>query len=188
MFCYEYAARIKKGGTSATAAAIAAGVPRASASSMASKWLSKGNIRSTIKKIIDKHFLKLECRVADVAHELAKIGYSNIDDFVNWTDSGVTLKSKEEIGDRGAAIREIRIAKRTFKDDSEEVVTTLRLHDKVKSLEILKNINDMDHKNYDNNDDIEELISTDAEDIQSQDAEELTGNYSKLLASIRARK
>ncbi len=188
-FCYEYLARHGNG----QAAAESAGCPPKNARIQAAKWLTNTNIRSEIAKIAKSHYKKMDCKISEVIRELAIIGYARMDDFVEWDENGtVLMKTREEIGEKTAAIKELKITRRTTKsksnpeDVTEEVETTLRLHDKVKPLEVLKSV--LIDKNDEPDDEAERVVLNLHADIQSANASDLARRYSALLGEIRGSK
>lgn len=190
VFCYEYIARHGNG----QAAAEAAGCPPKNARITATKWLTNSNIQNEISRLAKIHYKKMDCKISEVIRELAIIGYARMDDFVEWDENGhVSMKSRDEMGEKTAAIKEIKITKRTVTSKAdpdnvtEETETTLKLHDKVKPLEVLKSVL------IDKNDEPEDpaanvTLNLNANDLQSENASDLARRYSSLLGEIRGGK
>jgi len=190
VFCYEYIARHGNG----QAAAEAAGCPPKNARVQAYKWLTIPYIQKEISRLAKVHYKKMDCKISEVIRELAIIGYARMDDFIKWNENGqVSMKSRDEMGEKTAAIKEIKITKRTVtlsKSDPDSVVeeteTTLKLHDKVKPLEILKSV--LIDKNDEPDDPAANVVLNLNGDLQSSNASDLARRYSALLGEIRGGK
>jgi len=140
-FCYEYVAN-NFNGTKAHLA-VYKGKSENAAGVEANKRLKKPKVKALIKKLTEKHLTKLSYTANDVLKELSKNAFSDIKDFVSWSkDSGVIIKNTEELGEFTSCIREIKIDAREIMEDGKptgikDYKIDLKLHDKVKSLELL---------------------------------------------------
>ena len=134
-FCNEYIIDLN-----ATQAAIRAGYSKKSAKSKGSQLLTKINLQRKIQKLKFKRSDRTEIKADDVVLELAKVAFSNIEDYLIVDEDGETrLKSFEDI-DRNvlAAIESIKISTTKNKDDSREYTTTqFKLCSKLNALEQL---------------------------------------------------
>jgi phage terminase small subunit len=98
----------------------------------ASKLLSNPSISIEVerrkKEILDKEKITTE----KILHELANLGFSNIQDYLLYTEHGKVRfkKSRSLTRDQAAAIASVKVNK---KDGSIE----LKFHDKVEALELL---------------------------------------------------
>lgn len=134
-FCEEYLVDLN-----ATQAAIRAGYSKKTARIKGCQLLTKVNIQAEIQRLKDKRSQRTEITADNVVLELAKIAFSNIEDFLEVLENGeVTLKTFEFIErEKLAAIESIKISTTTNKDDSREYTTTqFKLHSKLNALEQL---------------------------------------------------
>ena len=119
--------------TNATQAAIRAGYSKKTAQQMGSENLLKPVIAAEIQTEMDKRSERTEITADRVLEEIAKMAFANIEDFVDWTNGTITVKSSSGLTKRQtAAVSEI----------SESVSATggtvkIKLHDKKGSLELL---------------------------------------------------
>lgn len=136
MFVKEYLVDLN-----ATQAAIRAGYSEKTAEVIGHENLRKPNIASAIKKAMDERSERTEITQDRVLQELAKIGFSNINDFLSFrTERGVVaydgdapvfgyqdvieLKPSDEVD--GAVISEVRHTRDGI---------AFKLHDKVAALD-----------------------------------------------------
>lgn len=125
-FCEEYMKELN-----GTQAAISAGYSSKTAHVIATENLNKPYIKEYISS------LQLKLREATlitaemVINELAKVGFSNVQDFVNGGNS--ILELKHLAANKTAAVSGV---KTTIKNDG-DVVTEIKLYDKVSALEKL---------------------------------------------------
>ncbi|HBZ6635238.1 terminase small subunit [Clostridium botulinum] len=127
LFCNEYLIDLN-----ATQAAIRAGYSESSAKEIGSINLTKVNIKEYIEKRMGKREIRTEITQDKVLNELAKIGFANIDDYVEveldeYEDKVVKIKATKDIpDDKIAAISSIKQGANGIE---------VKLHDKVKALE-----------------------------------------------------
>lgn len=126
LFCFEYLVDL-----SATQAAIRAGYSKRSAASIGEENLRKPEIRAFIAVALREREKRIEIRGDQVVQELAAIAFSRITDFVDiqkgrlvWHDSIDLHTSK--------AVLEIY-----ERETSRGVQKRIRLHDKLRALELL---------------------------------------------------
>lgn len=125
-FCEEYVIDLN-----ATQAAIRAGYSENTAIAQASRLLANVNISAYITELQDKMREKIGITAENVINELAKIGFSNIQDFVNGGNSILELKHLDR--DKVAAVSGIETEVTEFNG----VITTktkLKFHSKVAAL------------------------------------------------------
>src|ERR1035438_14687 len=79
-FCNEYVIELN-----ATNAAIKAGYSEDSARSTASHLLDDPDVAAYIRRLQENKFLKLRLTAADALAELARIGFAEMEDFVEQT-------------------------------------------------------------------------------------------------------
>lgn len=105
LFVLEYAID-----QNATQAAIRAGYSEKTAYSQGQRLLKKVEISEAIAKNTEKRAEKLEITADNVAKELAKIGFANMEDYIRLTDDGDAYVNLSELTrDQAAAISEITI-------------------------------------------------------------------------------
>lgn len=134
-FCEEYLIDLN-----ATQAALRAGYCAKTANPQGSQNLAKLSIQTEIAKRMTERSERTQIKADDVVLELAKVAFSNIEDFLEVLEGGdVTLKAFEAIErEKLAAIESIKISSTTNKDDSREYTTTqFKLHSKLNALEQL---------------------------------------------------
>lgn len=86
----------------ATQAAIRAGYSRPSARITASKLLTKANVQAALAEAFDARIERTEITADRVLQEYARLGLSDMRQFVSWGPDGVSWKHSEEL-DEGAA-------------------------------------------------------------------------------------
>ena len=70
----------------------------------------------------------------DVVNELRRCGFANIKKYAKWDDDGMTLEPSEELDDEdSAAVASVT----SRKNQLGESTVSFKMHDKVKSLELL---------------------------------------------------
>jgi phage terminase small subunit len=138
VFCLKYIKELN-----GTKAAIEAGYSQKTARKIASENLTKPDIVAEIQRLNKKRFEKLEGEGQKVITELAKIGFSDIRNYLAVDDGGtVTMKNLQKMHNTGAisSIKEKRVI-REAKGDSEDIVLDdtleVKLWDKNKALENL---------------------------------------------------
>ena len=134
-FCEEYIIDLN-----ATQAALRAGYCAKTVNPQGSQNLAKLSIQQEIKRLKAERSERTQVKADDVVLELAKVAFSNIEDYLTVDEDGETrLKSFEDI-ERNvlAAIESIKISTTKNKDDSREYTTTqFKLHSKLNALEQL---------------------------------------------------
>jgi len=131
-FCQEYLIDLN-----ATQAAIRAGYCKKNARQIGSENLTKLDIQQEIQKLMDKRAEKTEITAEKVLKELAKIGFADITDFVEFgpqqpgtendnADHFIKIKSSAEVD--GSLIGEVRETRSGL---------VFKLHDKTKALELI---------------------------------------------------
>ena len=126
-------------------AAIRAGYSEVSSSSTASELLTYPKVQAAIQKEIQKRNKRIEVTQDRVVEELAKIGFSDIKDVVEWDGDSTRIKDSSEVD--GTIIAEITDIE-TFiksipggkgKEPKQMLNRTkkVKLHDKMKALELL---------------------------------------------------
>ena len=118
---------------------------QASATSAASRLLSKVNIQKAIKELMFHEEQKLaddyEVSKDRIRRELALVGFSNMRKLARWEENKVTLIDSEEMDDDQAApIKSIKYSQSSssgMNGDSSSESFTFSTHDKVKALELL---------------------------------------------------
>jgi len=138
LFCKEYLIDLN-----ATQAAIRAGYSEKTAREIARKMLTKVDIETRIQKLIEERSKRTEITSDNVLKELAKIGFADIKDFLEYK----TEKTKVRLDDLGKQIIDYKII--IDAKDSSEIDGTLvnevsiskdgtfkfKLHDKLSALE-----------------------------------------------------
>lgn len=128
-FCNEYLIDLN-----ATQAAIRAGYSVDSAKVIGCENLTKPNVAAYLEKRMSKREVRTEITQDKVLNELAKIGFANIEDYVEvdqdqYDDKIVRIKSTKDIPeDKKAAISSIKQGANGIE---------VKLHDKVRALENL---------------------------------------------------
>lgn len=132
-FCEEYIVDLN-----ATQAALRAGYKCPNVKGC--QTLVKVNVQNEIARLKAKRSRRTQITADNVVIELAKIAFSNIEDYLTVDEDGETrLKSFEGIeGATLAAIESIKISTTKNKNDSREYTTTqFKLHSKLNALEQL---------------------------------------------------
>lgn len=95
--------------------------------------LDKGKIRARIQELQDRHLKRHDITVDGIIAEYAKIGFSNIKNYVKWTPYSLTLIESESIPDeQSSCIQEIT---QTVTKDGGSI--KFKLHDKKGALDSL---------------------------------------------------
>lgn len=118
----------------ATQAAIRAGYSKKTAYSIGQRLLKHVEVAKAIKKAKEDREKRLEVTAERISEELAKIGYSNVKDFVKFDADGVvTITDSEDLTpDQAACIAEV-VQSETDKGCNFK----FKLHDKLKALELM---------------------------------------------------
>lgn len=123
IFCKEYIVDFN-----ATQAAIRAGYSKKTAGSIGQENLTKPEIQEEIKKLIEERSNRTEITADRVLQELAKIGFSDILDFVEVSSTGITFNEIPE--DKGGVISEV-----SSSDTKYGTNIKIKLHDKLNALD-----------------------------------------------------
>lgn len=116
-----------------TQAAIRAGYAKKNADVQAVRLLGNVRIKEYLQVKQDKLKEKTEVTQEMIINELKKIGFSDMRNFSAWGSSGVRLEASSELSDGDAACV-AEVSETTTKDGGS---IKFKLHDKVKSLELL---------------------------------------------------
>lgn len=102
----------------------------------ATRLLKDPRVQRELRKAMREREKRTNISADQVLRELARLGYSDIRDLVEWDETGrMRVKPSAKLPKRIArAIKEI---KQTFSLSTGNVTTTVKLHDKVKPLELL---------------------------------------------------
>lgn len=127
----------------AAQAAIRAGYSAKTASRIGPNLLGKPNVAAAIQIEKDKRSKRTEITADMVLKELAKIGFCNLDDFLEISDTGTPLIDFSRADrDKMAALSEVT-QDTYFEGGGEEAKevkkTKIKLQDKVKSLQLIGN-------------------------------------------------
>lgn len=117
----------------ATQAAIRAGYSPETAYSIGSENLKKPEIRACIEKAMAERSKRTGINQDRIIMELAKIGLLNPKDLVDFDEATVKEEATEE---DLAAIASVRV-KRFPTKDGEGIEREIKMHDKIKALELL---------------------------------------------------
>ena len=124
-----------------TRAAIAAGYSERTAAAQASQLLTNRNVRALVDRFTSERASKLEVRAEKVLEEIARLAFSNMQDYTRVDSDGKAILDMSTITrDQFAAVQEIREDATGGTGDGERKVvlrTTLKLSDKTKNLELL---------------------------------------------------
>jgi len=112
-----------------------------SASVKAHKLLKKDKIKQAVKLEVECIGRTFDISESNVLRELSILAFSDINDFVEYADDQVSLKSSEKIGTNSRAIKEFTITPVRLIDSEGESFTgskvNIKLHDKLKPLEMI---------------------------------------------------
>lgn len=111
----------------ATQAAIRAGYSQKNAQKIGPELLGKTGVAAAIEKAMQKREKRIEITADRVLQELARIGFSDLGDFVDIAPSGITVKDGSQIDTKALS----EVTERTTKDGK---TVTFKLHDKVNAL------------------------------------------------------
>ena len=131
-FCQEYIVDLN-----AVQAAIRTGYSKSTARQQASRLLTKVNIQDYLTRLMKQRQERTQIKADEVIHELAKIAFSNISNFITEKNQikDLSLLTREIL----AAVESIHIVVRYDKGNSDGYTKRfrLKLHDKLKALECL---------------------------------------------------
>lgn len=116
----------------ATKAAIRAGYKPTTARQMGNLLLTKVDISSHVEQLREKQSKRTDITADMVIAELARIGFHNVKDFVNGGNNVLELKGIDS--NKTAAVAGV---KTTVNENSGNITTEIKFHDKVSALEKL---------------------------------------------------
>lgn len=133
----------------ATQAAIRAGYSKKNADKIASQLLGKTRVSEEIKKVMAKREKRTEITQDRVLKELAIIGFAKVTDYVSVQNGTVIIKNTADIDEEKlSAIAGIK---------ENQFGIEVKIHDKVKSLELIGEHLGMWNGNNGNSDALERL-------------------------------
>jgi phage terminase small subunit len=122
----------------ATQAAIRAGYSPSSAAEIGYENLRKPQIATAISEAFKARAERTRVEGDRVVLELARIGFSDIREIASWGEGGLAYKASDELTDDSAAtIAGIVETVTRTRDGRKRRTLTIKLHDKVRSLELL---------------------------------------------------
>lgn len=125
----ERFAQLLAAGKTATAAYVEAGYkPDDGASSRLS-----GKVRERVAELLSRAGDRVEITKARVIRELALLAFSDLKEFADWNESGVTWKPSDKLTDKQS--RALASIKQTMNEHGG--TTELKLYDKQRALELL---------------------------------------------------
>ena len=129
-FCEEYL--IDCNGTQA---AIRAGFSKKTARSIANEYLTKPDIKKYVSELQQKLREKTEITAVNVIAELAKVGFSNVQDFLESKNGIVDLSTlKRDVAASVSSIKVKTIEVGKGKNKAIEPQVEFKLHDKIAAL------------------------------------------------------
>jgi len=137
IFCKEYLIDLN-----ATQAATRAGYSKKTAYSMGQRLLKKVEIQKELQKGMDKRAKKVDITADRVLEEIAKMAFSNIQDFITVNDDGTACVDLSGMTrEQAAAIQEVTVDQyvdKSMDEDGERVKKIkFKLADKKGNLELL---------------------------------------------------
>ena len=117
----------------ATQAAIRAGYSENAAAETGYENLRKPHITAAIQAAMGERAKRTEVSADKVIRELAKLAFSEMDEFSTWGPNGVTLRSSDELDPVSVACIS-EVSETTTKDGGS---LRFKLHSKTKALELL---------------------------------------------------
>jgi phage terminase small subunit len=117
----------------ATQAAKRAGYSENTARQTGSENLSKPDIQDAISQAMAERARRIQVDQDRVVQELAKIAFANMKDFADWTNRGVSWKPSTDLTREDSSC----VAEVTEQLTDKSITLKLKLHDKVKALELL---------------------------------------------------
>jgi len=119
-------------------AAIRAGYSAKTAEFTASRMLSSGKVQEAVQKAMNKRAEKIDITAERVLAEIAKLGFANMEDYVDPEENGAAKVNLGKINrDQWAAVQEIRTEELGRGEGSVVIKTSFKLADKKGSLELL---------------------------------------------------
>lgn len=118
----------------ATQAAIAAGYSKKTAYSQGSRLLNNVEVQTLIKEKAKAALEKSETKIVRVIKELEEIAFCDITDFIEFENGDFKIKETSEMKEEGstgviASVQKVETEKSTR--------TSIKMHDKMKALELL---------------------------------------------------
>lgn len=132
-FCEEYVIDFN-----GAQAAIRAGFSKNAAKEQAARLLTKANITEYVKILQTKLQERSQITADMVINELAKCGFSNIQDFIERGNSTVDLSEVD--ARKAAAVSSVKVTNKTYgsgEDTTVEQQVEFKLYDKVSALNLL---------------------------------------------------
>ena len=136
LFCFELLADEKMNPENA---AIKVGYSRSVAASKAYSWVSnskdnpKPQVKAFIDQLLSKRELNLELNAKRIEDELCKIGFSNITDIIQQMGGHINLQLLKNLKEA----ERVAISEITESEFQGVVTRTIKLHSKLKALELL---------------------------------------------------
>lgn len=128
-FCEEYLVDLN-----ATQAAIRAGYSENTAPEQGSRLLINVKVQNKIQELQQTRSERTKITADMVLQELGKVGFSNIQDFLN---SDLTVKDLQSLEkEKAQAIHSIKRSVTEFEGGTKEVVE-FKMHDKLRALEMI---------------------------------------------------
>lgn len=127
VFCREYLKDFN-----ATQAAIRAGYSKKTAGSIGSENLKKPDIQAQVQAFANEMNERTGNDIEKIITELQLIAFGSFRDVADWDAGGLSIKSSDEIGTAARLVSEVTES-RTDKTSSVKI----KLHDKLKALELL---------------------------------------------------
>ena len=120
-------------------AAIRAGYSKKTAKQIATENLAKPYLLQALQKEVDSKVKGIDELSQRIVDELKKVAFADIKDYLHFNKDGVSFHDSDEVD--GTTISEVSSAEtRTKEKDKQETVRVnlkLKLHDKMKALELL---------------------------------------------------
>lgn len=118
-------------------AAIRAGYSADTARQIASELLTKPDIAAAVQELMDARAKRTAITADRVLAEMGKIAFSDMRKVATWHDEMVSFRNSEELDDDSAcAVQHIKAKTTTDDNDYKTVTIELKLHDKLKALEM----------------------------------------------------
>lgn len=134
-FCEEYLIDLN-----GTQSAVRAGYSKKTANEQASQLLAKLNIQEYVQELMDARSKRTEITADAVLQELAKMGFSNMEDYTKLCEGVLTADFTDVNRDQMAAVQEFTVDRRLEKvGDNTETIEKFKfkLADKRASLDLL---------------------------------------------------
>jgi len=119
----------------ATQAAIKAGYSKKTAKEQGYEILTKPHIQNAVKKQVEAILSDNKGLALRIVKECEKIAFSKLDDFLEFDDDGVTLKSSNDVDT--SALESVQFDETRGPKGGLTVKKKVKQHDKLKALDIL---------------------------------------------------